>query len=90
MLPRHHLYYTFRTPLFLFAAFVAGYVLGRMRISFTVSLYKLVVLLIMLFLFQIIMCEVGKKYFKRKNRNKRRMGRAPQEYYDRILGSDPY
>ncbi len=90
MLPRHYLYYAFSTPLYLFAAFLTGYVLGRMRVSFTASLYKLIILLVILFVLQIIMVILGRKYFKKKKRRVRMMFRAPQEYYDRIHGTESW
>lgn len=90
MLPRHYLYYTFSSPVYVFAAFVIGYVLGRMRLSFTASLYKLIILLVILFVLQIIMVILGRKYFKKKTRNRRKMVRAPQEYYDRLYGTESW
>lgn len=90
MLPRHYLYCTLSTPLYLFAAFLIGYLLGRMRISFTASLYKLIILLVILFVLQIIMVKLGRRYFKKKTRNRRKMVRAPQEYYDRLYGTGTY
>ena len=90
MLPRHYLYYTFSSPVYAFAAVVIGYVMGRMRLSFTVSLYKLIILLVILFVLQIIMVKLGRKYFKKKKRRPRKMCRAPQEYYDRLYGTESW
>jgi UDP-N-acetylmuramyl pentapeptide phosphotransferase/UDP-N-acetylglucosamine-1-phosphate transferase len=73
-----------------FAAFVIGYVLGRMRVSFTAGLVKLVILVAILFLLQIIMVKLGRKYFKKKKRNRKKMVRAPQEYHDRIYGRESW
>jgi UDP-N-acetylmuramyl pentapeptide phosphotransferase/UDP-N-acetylglucosamine-1-phosphate transferase len=75
---------------YVFAAFVIGYVMGRMRLSFTVSLYKLIILLVILFVLQIIMVILGRKYFKKKTRNRRKMCGAPQEYYDRLYGTESW
>ncbi len=58
MLPRHFMYYTFRTPVCWFGTFLTAYVLGRMRIGFTASFYKLLIFLAMLCLLQIIMSKV--------------------------------
>ena len=90
MLPRHYLYYGLGTPLYVFAAFVIGYVMGRMRVSFTAGLVKLVILVAILFLLQIIMVKLGRKYSKKKKRNRKKMVRAPQEYYDRLYGTGTY
>lgn len=90
MLPRHYLHYTFSSPVYVFAAFVIGYVMGRMRVSFTASLYKLIILLVILFVLQIIMVILGRKYFKKKKRRPRKMCRAPQEYYDRLYGTESW
>lgn len=90
MLPRHYLYYTFGSPVYVFSAFVIGYVLGRMRISFTASLYKLIILLVILFVLQIIMARLGRRGFKKNMRNRRRMVRAPEEYYDRLYGTESW
>lgn len=90
MLPRHYLHYTFSSPLYVLAAFVIGYVLGRMRISFTAGVVKLVILVVVLFLLQIIMVKLGRKYSKKKKRNRKKMVGVPQEYYDRLYGTGTY
>jgi len=90
MLPRGYLYYTFDGPLYFFFAFLTGYILGRMRVSFTASVYKLIIFLVILFVLQIIMVILGRKYFKKKKRRPRKMCRAPQEYYDRLYGTESW
>ena len=90
MLPRHYLCYTFSSPVYAFAAVVIAYVMGRMRISFTAGLVKLVILVAILFLLQILMVKLGRKYFRKEKRKRRRTCRAPQEYYDRLYGTESW
>jgi hypothetical protein len=77
MFPKYYLRYTFSTPLYLFAIFVTGYILGRMRISFMPSLYKLILILSMLLVLKIIISWAIKKY--RMERIKRRILRFKNE-----------
>lgn len=66
MLPRGYSYYAFDGPLYFFFAFLIGYILGRKQISLTGSLYKLLILLAMLFLIQVIIRKVRREYFRKK------------------------
>ena len=90
MLPRHFMYYTFRTPLCWFGTFLTAYVLGRMRIGFMASFYKLLIFLAVLFLLHIILSKVRRRYFDEGKRKRPIRVRAPQEYYDRMHGTGTY
>jgi hypothetical protein len=88
MLPKYYLSYTFWAPFYLFATFFIAYVLGRRGISFTASVYKLIMLLVLLFVLQIIIAQLGRKDSKKRKR--KRMVSVPQEYYDRLYGTGNY
>ena len=89
MLPKGYLSYTFSPLLYIFLAFFIGYILSKAGISFITSLYKLLLLLSMLFLLEIIVYKVKRKYFPKKKKRRIRF-RAPDEYRDLIYGRDPY
>lgn len=83
MLPRGYVYYAFDGPLYFLFAFLAGYILGRMQISLTTSLYKLLILLAMLFLIQVIIRKVRRDRFRKKREEmlmRRRLRHHPWLY----------
>jgi len=94
MFPRGYVYYTVNTPIYYFFIFLIGYILGRANKDFTLSIYKLLLLLLMFFLLHIvthlfttpILQKIGRRYIRkpRRSRFKKKMRRAPEEYYERI------
>ena len=94
MFPRGYVYYTVNTPIYYFFIFLIGYTLGRANKDFTLSIYKLLLLLLMFFLLHIvthlftnpILEKIGRRCIRkpRGSRFKKKMRRAPEEYYERI------
>jgi ABC-type transport system involved in cytochrome bd biosynthesis fused ATPase/permease subunit len=85
MLPRYYLYYTFSSPLYVFAAFVIGYVLGLMGVSFKSGLIKLIILLAAIFILEatlrIACAKIRRDNLEKKARIRRRIARAENQHH---------